>query len=222
VPELLAVTSYSSLSGEFLRAGIETLKIALGAWAVSAVAGLALAVARDAAIWPLKVVIALLTAVLRSIPQLILLYLVFFGLPSVGIQIDALLTAILVLGLADAAFNAEYFRGSLLTVPYTQREAGTSLGFSRLGTMRHIVLPQAMLYMIAPLLNSFLSLIKTATLASAIGLPEILYHSQNEIQTTGEVTRVIVVVIVIYAVVCMPLIRLTAYVERRTKERLYT
>ena len=76
--------------------------------------------------------------------------------------------------------------------------------------MRHIVLPQAMLYMIAPLLNSFLSLIKTATLASAIGLPEILYHSQNEIQTTGEVTRVIVVVIVIYAVVCMPLIRLTA------------
>ena len=222
MPELLAVTSYSSLSGEFLRAGIETLKIALGAWAVSAVAGLALAVARDAAIWPLKVVIALLTAVLRSIPQLILLYLVFFGLPSVGIQIDALLTAILVLGLADAAFNAEYFRGSLLTVPYTQREAGTSLGFSRLGTMRHIVLPQAMLYMIAPLLNSFLSLIKTATLASAIGLPEILYHSQNEIQTTGEVTRVIVVVIVIYAVVCMPLIRLTAYVERRTKERLYT
>ena len=222
MPELLAVTSYSSLSGEFLRAGIETLKIAIGAWAVSAVAGLALAVARDAAIWPLKVVIALLTAVLRSIPQLILLYLVFFGLPSVGIQVDALLTAILVLGLADAAFNAEYFRGSLLTVPYTQREAGTSLGFSRLGTMRHIVLPQAMLYMIAPLLNSFLSLIKTATLASAIGLPEILYHSQNEIQTTGEVTRVIVVVIVIYAVVCMPLIRLTAYVERRTKERLYT
>ena len=222
MPELLAVTSYSSLSGEFLRAGIETLKIALGAWAVSAVAGLALAVARDAAIWPLKVVIALLTAVLRSIPQLILLYLVFFGLPSVGIQIDALLTAILVLGLADAAFNAEYFRGSLLTVPYTQREAGTSLGFSRLGTMRHIVLPQAMLYMIAPLLNSFLSLIKTATLASAIGLPEILYHSQNEIQTTGEVTRVIVVVIVNYAVVCMPQIRLTAYVERRTKERLYT
>jgi len=222
VPELLAATSYSSLTGEFLRAGIETLKIAFGAWAVSAVAGLLLAVARDAAIWPLKVLIALLTAVLRSIPQLILLYLIFFGLPSVGIQIDALLTAILVLGLADAAFNAEYYRGSLLTVPHTQREAGTSLGFSRLGTMRHIVLPQAMLYMIAPLLNSFLSLIKTATLASAIGLPEILYHSQNEIQTTGEVTRVIVVVIVIYAVVCMPLIRLTAYVERRTKERLYT
>jgi polar amino acid transport system permease protein len=222
VPSLLAATSYPDLTTELLRAGVETLKIAFGAWAVSAAAGLVLAVARDTGVWPLKVLIALLTAVLRSIPQLILLYLIFFGLPSVGIDVSALLTAVLVLGLADAAFNAEYYRGSLLTVPQTQREAGRSLGFSRLGTLRYIVLPQAMLYMIAPLLNSFLSLIKTATLASAIGLPEILYHSQNEIQTTGEVTRVIVVVIVIYAIVCMPLIRVIAAVERRTKERLYT
>jgi His/Glu/Gln/Arg/opine family amino acid ABC transporter permease subunit len=221
VHSTLAATSYSSLTTELLRASIETLKIAFGAWIVSAVAGLLLALARDAGIWPLKWLIALLTAVLRSIPQLILLYLVFFGLPAVGIQVGALLTAILVLGLADAAFNAEYYRGSLLTVPHSQREAGTSLGFSRLGTMAHVVLPQAMLYMIAPLMNSFLSLLKTATLASAIGLPEILYHTQNDIQATGEVTRVIVVVIVIYAAACMPLIRMIAVVERRTKERLY-
>src|SRR4029077_17283500 len=135
--------------------------------------------------------------------------------------VGALVTAVLVLGLADAAFNAEYYRGSLLTVPHSQREAGMSLGFSRIGTLRHVVVPQAMLYMIAPLLNSFLSLLKTATLASAIGLPEILSRSQNEIQTTAECTRVITVAIVICAAVCMPLIRLTAHVERRTKERLY-
>jgi His/Glu/Gln/Arg/opine family amino acid ABC transporter permease subunit len=214
--------STPSMTSDLLNGLIETFKIAFGAWAVSAVVGLLLAIVRDAAIWPVRMTVAVATAVMRSVPQLILLYLIFFGLPSVGIDVGALLTAVLVLGLADAAFNAEYYRGSLLTVPHSQREAGTSLGFSRIGTLRHVVVPQAMLYMIAPLLNSFLSLLKTATLASAIGLPEILYRAQNDIQTTGEVTRVILVVIVIYAVLCMPLIRLIAHVEQRTKERLYT
>jgi polar amino acid transport system substrate-binding protein len=213
--------STSSMTSDLLDGLIETFKIAFGAWAVSAVVGLLLAIVRDAAIWPVRMTVAVATAVMRSVPQLILLYLIFFGLPSVGIDVGALLTAVLVLGLADAAFNAEYYRGSLLTVPHSQREAGMSLGFSRVGTLRHVVVPQAMLYMIAPLLNSFLSLLKTATLASAIGLPEILYRAQNDMQTTGEVTRVIVVVIVIYAVLCMPLIRLIAHVEQRTKERLY-
>jgi His/Glu/Gln/Arg/opine family amino acid ABC transporter permease subunit len=214
--------STSSMTSDLLDGLIETFKIAFGAWAVSAVVGLLLAIVRDAAIWPVRMTVAVATAVMRSVPQLILLYLIFFGLPSVGIDVGALLTAVLVLGLADSAFNAEYYRGSLLTVPHSQREAGMSLGFSRVGTLRHVVVPQAMLYMIAPLLNSFLSLLKTATLASAIGLPEILYRAQNDMQTTGEVTRVIVFVIVIYAVLCMPLIRLIAYVEQRTKERLYT
>jgi His/Glu/Gln/Arg/opine family amino acid ABC transporter permease subunit len=214
--------STSSLTSDLLNGLIETFKIAFGAWALSAVAGLLLAIVRDTAIWPIRMTVAVATAVMRSVPQLILLYLIFFGLPSVGIDVSALLTAVLVLGLADAAFNAEYYRGSLLTVPHSQREAGTSLGFSRVGTLRHIVLPQAMLYMIAPLLNSFLSLLKTATLASAIGLPEILYRAQNDMQSAGEVTRVIVVVIVIYAVLCVPLIRFIAQVEQRTKERLYT
>jgi His/Glu/Gln/Arg/opine family amino acid ABC transporter permease subunit len=214
--------STSSMTSDLLDGLIETFKIAFGAWAISAVVGLLLAIVRDAAIWPVRMTVAVATAVMRSVPQLILLYLIFFGLPSVGIDVGALLTAVLVLGLADAAFNAEYYRGSLLTVPHSQREAGMSLGFSRVGTLRHVVVPQAMLYMIAPLLNSFLSLLKTATLASAIGLPEILYRAQNDIQTTGEVTRVILVVIVIYAVLCMPLIRLIAHVEQRTKERLYT
>src|SRR5580704_10983372 len=114
------------------------------------------------------------------------------------------------LGVADASFNSEYCRASLMTVPSTQRDAGMSLGFSRLGTLLTIVVPQALLYMVAPLMNSYLSLLKTATLASAIGLAEILYRAQNDIQLTGRVVGVIVVVIVIYTAACMPLVRLIA------------
>jgi ABC-type amino acid transport system permease subunit len=97
-----------------------------------------------------------------------------------------------------------------------------SLGFSRLGTLTFVVLPQAMMYMIAPLLNSFLSLLKTATLASAIGVGEILYRAQNDMQVTGRITAVVLIVLIIYAVACMPLIRLIDVFERRTRARLYT
>lgn len=214
--------SDAELTRELLEAGITTLKIATGAWFVSAIVGLLLALARDGAILPVRIVLSLLIAVLRSVPQLILLYLVFFGLPSLGYDVGGMTTAILVLGIADASFNAEYYRASLLTVPYSQREAGMSLGFSRLGTLGLVVLPQAMLYMVAPLLNSYLSLLKTATLASAIGVPEILYRADNDIQLTGRVVGVIVIVMCIYTAVCLPLIRLIAHFEHRAKERLYT
>jgi polar amino acid transport system permease protein len=207
---------------DLLRGAVLTLEIASGAWVVSAIAGLILAVLRDLGVPPLRWLIALITAVLRSTPQLILLYLVFFGLPSLGIQFSSLLTAIFVLGLADAGFNSEYYRASLMTVPATQREAGMSLGFSRTGTLGYVVLPQALMYMIAPLMNSFLSLLKTATLASAIGLAEILYRAQNDIQVTGRVVGVIAVVGIIYIAACLPLIRLIAAYERRVKQRLYT
>jgi His/Glu/Gln/Arg/opine family amino acid ABC transporter permease subunit len=214
--------STAEITRDLLDGAITTIEIAAGAWAVSATVGLLLAVVHDAGVRAVRVGTTLLIAVLRSTPQLILLYLVFFGLPSAGIDVGGLTTAIVVLGLADAAFNAEYYRASLVTVPPTQRDAGMSLGFSRLGTLTFVVLPQAMLYMVAPLLNSFLSLLKTATLASAIGVPEILYRAQNDMQLTGQVVAVIAVVIVIYAAACMPLIRLISRFERRTRERLYT
>jgi polar amino acid transport system substrate-binding protein len=210
------------LVSDLLHGAIPTLKIATGAWVVSAVVGLLLAVIRDSAVRPVRLIVASLIAVLRSTPQLILLYLVFFGLPSLGLDVNALLAAIVVLGIADASFNSEYYRASLLTVPSSQRDAGMSLGFSRLGTLAHVVLPQAMLYMIAPLLNSFLSLLKTATLASAIGVAEILYRGQNDIQLTGRVVAVTLVVIAIYVVACLPLVRLIAFFEARVKQRLYT
>jgi polar amino acid transport system permease protein len=206
---------------DLLRGGISTLEIAAGAWVISAILGLVLALVRDASARPVRVLIATLIAVLRSVPQLVLLYLVFFGLPSLGIDVSARLTAILVLGIADSSFNAEYYRASLMTVPQSQRDAGTSLGFSSLGTLAHVVLPQSMLYMIAPLLNSFLSLLKTATLASAIGIAEILYRAQNDIQLTGRVIGVIAIVIAIYVAACFPLVRLIATFEQRAKRRLY-
>lgn len=214
--------STSEIIRDLLHGVVTTFEITAGAWAVSAVLGLVFAIARDTGARPIRWLVIGATAVLRATPQLILLFLVFFGLPSLGITIGGLVTAIIVLGFTDASFNAEYYRASLLTVPASQREAGSSLGFSPLATLGLVVLPQAMLYMVAPLLNSFLSLLKIATLASAIGVTEILYRGQNDIQFTGRVTEVIVLVIAIYVVICMPLIHVISHFERYTKERLYS
>lgn len=214
--------STTEITYDLLRGIVTTFEVALSAWILSAVVGLLLATLYDAGARPVRWLTIAVVSVLRATPQLILLFLVFFGLPSLGVSVGGLTAAIVVLGITDASFTSEYYRASLSTVPATQREAGASLGFSHLGTLGLIVLPQAMLYMIAPLLNSFLSLLKIATLASAIGVTEILYRGQNDIEFTGRVTDVIVIVIVIYAVICMPLIHVISYVETRIRERLYT
>jgi His/Glu/Gln/Arg/opine family amino acid ABC transporter permease subunit len=186
------------------------------------VVGLLLAVVKDLGLLPVRFSVSASIAVIRAAPQLVLLYLVFFGLPSLGIDVDALLTAILVLGIAEGCFNAELYRASFVTVPASQRDAGLSLGLSHFAVLRRVVIPQALQYMIAPLLNSFVSLLKTATLASAIGVPEVLYHGMNDVERTGNLVLVVLIVVMVYAVFTMPILRLVDVYERRSGRRLRT
>jgi His/Glu/Gln/Arg/opine family amino acid ABC transporter permease subunit len=202
---------------DLLRGGVVTLKIASGAWVVGAVLGLALAVLQDLGLAPVKIFQASLTITLRSVPQLVILYLLYFGLGAVGIQINSILAAILALGVADAAFTAEYYRAGFMTVPWTQREAGFSLGLSRMGVLMRVVVPQTIPFVVPPLLNSFVGLLKTATLAAAVGAPEILYRGQNDMSRTGEIVLVVTIIMGLYVVVTMPLTRAVAVMERRLR-----
>jgi His/Glu/Gln/Arg/opine family amino acid ABC transporter permease subunit len=206
-----------SVALDLLRGGLITLQIAAGAWVVAVVLGLALAVARDAGGLALGIpLIGVLTG-MRSVPQLVILYVLFFGISSLGLQVDSLVAAILGLGLTEAAFTAEYYRAGFMTVPWNQRDAGASLGLSRLGVLRHVVIPQATPYVVAPLLNSFVGLLKTATLAAAVGAPEILYRGQNEMNVTGLIVVVVLMIIGMYAVVTIPLTRAVASLDRRIR-----
>jgi His/Glu/Gln/Arg/opine family amino acid ABC transporter permease subunit len=202
---------------ELLRGGAVTLQIASGAWVVSAVLGLALAVMQDLGLAPVKALQSSLTISLRSVPQLVILYLLYFGLGALGIQINSLLAAILALGVADAAFTAEYYRAGFMMVPGTQREAGFSLGLSRMGVLMRVVVPQTIPFVVPPLLNSFVGLLKTATLAAAVGAPEILYRGQNAMSRTGQIVLVMALIIGLYVIVTMPLTRAVAVLERRLR-----
>lgn len=210
-------------SGYILKYVLEgapiTLEIAAGAWVLGTVLGLVLALARQ----PGGVVgfgAASVITVLRCVPPLVLLYVVFFGLAAEGITIPAVPAAAAALGLVEASFTAEYFRAGFLTVQSGQFDAARSLGLSRSSTFRLVVVPQAFIFAIPPLLNSFVALLKLATLASAVGAPEVLYRGQLVYEQSGQITTVVIVIILIYLLVTIPLTRAISVLERKLQRSM--
>ena len=208
-----------SIAPYILPGALVTIEISVGAWLVSATLGLALALMRDTRRPLLTIPVSLSVEVIRAVPQLVVLYIVFFGLGTVGINLDSLTAAILGLGVADAVFTAEYYRAGSLTIPQTQRDAGLSLGLKPLQVTRHVIIPQTIPFVVPPLLNSFVGLMKSATLASAVGAPELLYGGRNYMETTGRVAPAAVAIMGLYIVATLPLTRAVRNLEKRVRSR---
>lgn len=197
-----------------LHGGIVTLEVAFGAWAVGSLLGLLLAIVRRLGGWLGSMCVGFIVGIVRCVPQLVILYLAFFGLPSLGINFSPIQAAIVGLGLSEASFTAEYYRAGLATVTAEQEEAGRSIGLSELRIFGLIIMPQALVVAVPALLNSLLGLLKTATLASAVGAPEILYESQIEMNTNGRLLVIAATVIGVYVIISLPGIQLVRRLER--------
>ena len=117
--------------------------------------------------------------IIRGTPLLVQLYVVFFGLPSVGVMIEAFPAAVLVLGINEGAYCAETMRSALEAVPSGQMEAGYCSGLNYVQIMRHIVLPQAFRTAVPPLFNSLISMIKNTSLAANITVVEMFMATQR-------------------------------------------
>jgi His/Glu/Gln/Arg/opine family amino acid ABC transporter permease subunit len=202
-----------------LPGALATIKIAGGAWLLALVIGMLMSYVRETGFRPLLWLVNGFTTLIRSIPELVMLYLVYFGIAYLGVRLDSLTAAIVALGVAESAFMAEYFRASLNTVTSSQRQAGLSLGLSQVKVLRLIVLPQAVPFAVPPLLNSFVGLLKTATLASAVGAVELLYAGQDLMNRTGQVLPVAISLVVIYVVATLPLTALVGKLEYRARAR---
>lgn len=202
-----------------LPGALVTIEITVGAWFVSAGLGLLLAVLRDSRKPLLTLPISASIEIIRAVPQLIVLYIIFFGLGTLGINVDSLTAAIVGLGIADAVFSAEYYRAGFLTVTHTQRDAGLSLGFTPFQVMRFVIIPQTIPFLVPPLLNSFVGLMKSATLASAVGAPELLYGGRNYMETTGQVGPAAAVILGLYIIATVPLTRVVKILEVRVRAR---
>ena len=136
--------------------------------------------------------------VARGTPLLVQLFVVFFGLPRVGIRIDPFPAAIIVFSLNEGAYCAEIVRAALESVPSGQLEAGACAGMSYLQTMRRIVLPQAMRTAFPSLSNALLAMVKDTSLASNITVAEMFMAARTIVAATWEPLALYIEVGLIY------------------------
>jgi polar amino acid transport system permease protein len=162
--------------------------------------------------WPTIVLIE----IGRGAPVLVVLLLVYYGLPSVQIVLEAKLAAWIGLSFTTAAYSSEILRAGLLAVPDGQREAARALGLSRSATFFAVVLPQAIRISLAPLLGFCIQMFQATSLAFALGLPELLSRAYDIGSITFQYLQVLVIAGAVYAIVTLPLIRLVARLERRS------
>lgn len=158
----------------YLLAGARlTVILSVLAMALAMALGLVLAVARLYGPWPLRALTSAYIELFRGTPLLIQLYLLYYGLPRLGVRLDAFVAGVLGLGLNYAAYEAETARAGILAVPHGQTEASLSLGFTRLQMLRYVILPQAIRVALPPVTNDFIALFKDSSLVSVITLVEL-------------------------------------------------
>ena len=167
---------------DFLIGGVwATLSVSLCAIVVSVFLGSLVALAGLSPRKALKRINRVYVELFRSVPLLVLLLWVFYGLPVImGLQLTVFATGVLSLAISDSAFEAEVFRAGIQSVPKGQIEAAKSLGLSWGQQMRLVVLPQAVKVILPALGNQFVYVLKMSSLISVIGLPE-LTRRANEL-----------------------------------------
>jgi polar amino acid transport system substrate-binding protein len=156
-----------------LKGAVVTVEISLLAMALAVIAGLAVVLLRLYAIAPVRWLAQTYVEVIRGTPLLIQLFLIYYGLPEIGIRLNAFFAAILGLGLNYAASEAENYRAGIQGIPHGQTEAAQALGMSRWQTLQHIVLPQAFRLVIPPMTNDFIAMFKDSSIVSVITMVEL-------------------------------------------------
>ncbi|MCQ9223291.1 amino acid ABC transporter permease [Streptococcus suis] len=153
--------------------------------------------------------------VVRGTPLLVQLYVIFFGLPSLGIVLDAFPSAVLVFSVNTGAYAAETIRASIESVPKGQLEAGYSVGMSFSQTMRRIILPQAFRVAFPPLSNTLIGLVKDTSLAANITVLEMFMATQQIAARTYESFALYCEVALVYLLFSTILTKLQAYGEKK-------
>ncbi|MDX6767109.1 MAG: ABC transporter permease subunit [Candidatus Methylacidiphilales bacterium] len=164
---------------------------------------------------PLVLVIRFYVWIIRGTPLLVQLFLIFYGLPSAGIVLDAFPAALIGFTLNIGAYTSEIIRAVLASVPKGQWEAAYSIGMTWAQAMRRAILPQASRVAVPPLSNTFISLVKDTSLAAAITVPELFRAGQRIVATTYEPLILYIEVALIYLVVSSVLSTLQGRLEKR-------
>ena len=196
-----------------------TIVVTIGSLLLSTVLGLIWAMMRVSGIRALSMISASLINVIRGIPIIVLLFYLYFVMPDLGVTLSALQAAILGLGIAYSAYQAENFRAGIEAIDKGQIEAAQSIGMGWWLTMRRVVLPQAVRIVLPPYGNVMIMMLKDSSQASTITVAELALQGKLIASSTFKNTSVFTLVALMYLTMSIPLILLVRHFEKRAGKR---
>jgi polar amino acid transport system permease protein len=196
-----------------------TIIVTIGSLLLSTVLGLVWALMRVSGIGILTGFSGALINVIRGIPIIVLLFYLYFVMPEFGVTLTALQAAILGLGIAYSAYQAENFRAGIEAIDKGQIEAAQAIGMSWWQTMRRVVLPQAVKIVLPPYGNVMIMMLKDSSQASTITVAELALQGKLIASSTFKNTSVFTLVALMYLTMSIPLILLVRHFEKKANRK---
>ncbi len=200
-----------------LVGALATLRITALSIAVGLVIGLGAGLAR---VWPnsfLRGVSSAYIELIRGTPLLVQIFLVYFGLPALGLNLDPFVAGVLAMGINSGAYVGEIVRGGIESIAQGQMEAALSLGMSWWQSMYYVILPQALFRILPSLGNEFIALLKDSSLVSTIAIAELTRTGQIIITRTFKSFEIWMGVALFYFVMTYAISRIVKYSEKRMR-----
>lgn len=191
-----------------------TLTLGFACILIGFLAGIVLAMLRLYAPSPVRYATIAYIDVFRSIPVLVLLFVVYYALPFAGIRLSSFASATTAISMVSAAYSAEIIRAGIEAIPVGQFEAARALGLHFSSTMIKVILPQAIRIVVPPLTSNSINVMKDTALASVVAMPDLLKQA-NQAQALAANPTPLIVAAVIYLIILLPLVRLVGLLERR-------
>jgi polar amino acid transport system permease protein len=184
--------------------------------ALGFVTGLAVALLRLYAPGPVRMLARVYVDLFRSMPLLVLLVLVYYALPFLGIRLSSFAAATTALSLVACAYTAEILRAGIEAIPRGQSEAAAALGMGFADSLRFVVLPQALQVVAPPLTSNCINVLKDTALASVVAMPELLKQA-TQAQATAANPTPLVGAAILYLALLLPLVRFVGSIEARQR-----
>ncbi|KAE9627242.1 amino acid ABC transporter permease [Parasedimentitalea maritima] len=191
-----------------------TIKLGVVSIIAGLALGLVLALIRLYAAPPVQLLARIYIDVFRSLPLLVLLIIVYYALPFVGISMSSFWSAMVALTLVSGAYTAEIFRAGIQAIPKGQFEASQALGLGYRHMMVDVILPQAVKIVIPPLTNNSINVVKDTALASVVAMPDLLKQA-TQAQALAANPSPLILAAAIYVAILWPLVAAVSRMERR-------
>ena len=201
----------------FLLQGLlGTVEVAVTAGVIALALGMLLMLGRTSGVRPLSAVCRVVTDFFRGVPSLLLIYFFFFVPAQLGLKMSSFWMLTLPVALAASGVLAEVFRAGVNAVPKGQVEAALSIGLSRGKVLRHVVLPQAVRYVIPSLIAQLVVVVKDTTVAYVVSYPDLMQNARVLITSYDALVSMYLVVAVIYILINYLINKASVYVADRT------